>query len=140
MSKLREMLIEDEGLELKVYKCPAGKWTLGVGRNVEELGITKGEALFLLDNDIARVRQECQNHFRWFGRLSEPRQDVIVMMVFQLGMTRFKKFRNMIEALSFGNGFIAAEEMLNSKWAREDSPKRAARLAEIMKAGSYKTK
>ena len=53
--KLKESLIKNEGLELKVYICPAGYKTIGVGRNLETRGITQEEAIYLLDNDISKV-------------------------------------------------------------------------------------
>ena len=53
--KLRAMLIRHEGLKLRAYLCPAGKITVGVGRNLEDAGISEKEALFLLDNDIEQM-------------------------------------------------------------------------------------
>ena len=35
MKSIEEQLILHEGLRLEVYKCPAGYWTIGVGRNLE---------------------------------------------------------------------------------------------------------
>ena len=48
---LTEMLERHEGLRLRVYQDTVGKWTIGVGRNVSDLGITKDEAHYLLTND-----------------------------------------------------------------------------------------
>jgi len=38
--KLVDQIIEHEGLKLKPYHCPAGKLTIGVGRNLEDKGIS----------------------------------------------------------------------------------------------------
>ena len=40
---LEDQLILHEGLRLEVYKCPAGKWTVGGGRNLEGKPLTEGE-------------------------------------------------------------------------------------------------
>ena len=53
--KLANQLIKHEGLRLTPYRCPAGRLTIGIGRNLEDKGITEKEAVMLLKNDI----QEC---------------------------------------------------------------------------------
>ena len=62
---LKDQLIKHEGLRKKVYTCPAGKLTIGVGRNLEDRGITEEEALLMLDNDIAQVKGEASG-FSWY--------------------------------------------------------------------------
>lgn len=49
-----EELVRHEGLRLKPYKCSANSWTIGVGRNLDDIGISGSEALVLLKHDIAR--------------------------------------------------------------------------------------
>jgi lysozyme len=95
MSRLREMLIRHEGLRLKPYRDTGNKLTIGIGRNLEEVGITREEALLLLDNDIARVGREVERAFPWFSRLNPARKDVVLNMVFNLGLSRFRRFRKM---------------------------------------------
>lgn len=51
---LRKQLIEDEGLRLKPYLCPAGFLTIGVGRNLEGRGLSLGEIIWLINNQPAR--------------------------------------------------------------------------------------
>ncbi|MFH1737735.1 MAG: hypothetical protein ABIH23_01920, partial [bacterium] len=62
--KIEALLILHEGERLKPYRCPSekigfegrpGKLTIGVGRNIDDLGITRQESRYLLANDIARV-------------------------------------------------------------------------------------
>lgn len=53
IEQLKKELIRDEGFRSKPYKCTAGKLTIGVGRNIEDNGITEDEAMYLLENDIA---------------------------------------------------------------------------------------
>ena len=90
MERLTNQLIIDEGLKLKPYRCTSDKLTIGVGRNLQDNGITEGEAKFLLKNDISRVAGECMYEFDWFSGLSERRKEAIINLVFNMGLTKFK--------------------------------------------------
>jgi lysozyme len=72
------MLIRHEGLRLKPYRDAKNKLTIGVGRNVDDAGITREEALMLLNNDIATVRREIERAFPWVSRLNPVRKNVIM--------------------------------------------------------------
>jgi len=130
--KLINRVVKHEGLMLKPYKCPAGKLTIGVGRNLEDVGITKEEAMFLLENDLDRCHYECLRSFFWYKDLDVDRQGVIQEMCFNLGLARLKTFKKMLLACEIGNYELAAREMLSSLWARQVG-KRAETLANIMK-------
>jgi len=134
--KLVELLIKHEGLKLKPYTCSAGKLTIGVGRNLDDVGITKEEALYLLAADIYRVEKEAITNFAWYVFISQARQDVVLSMIFNLGLEGFKQFKNLISALENQNYGMAAEEMLNSKWASQVG-QRAKDLSQMMYSGSY---
>jgi lysozyme len=47
-----------EGVEQKAYLCSAGYITIGVGRNLEDRGLSDAEIEFLLDNDVIIVENE----------------------------------------------------------------------------------
>jgi lysozyme len=134
VSRLRETLIRHEGLRLKPYRDTRNKLTIGIGRNLEDVGITREEALMLLDNDIARVRREVELAFPWFSRLIPARKDVVLNMVFNLGLSRFRRFRKAIAAIRARDWEQAAREMLASLWARQVG-RRARELAEMMRRG-----
>jgi len=51
IKKIADQITTHEGLRLKPYHCPAGKLTIGIGRNLEDKGITEKEALMLLENE-----------------------------------------------------------------------------------------
>ncbi|MEA1922782.1 MAG: sulfate adenylyltransferase subunit CysN [Pseudomonadota bacterium] len=121
-----EQLIEHEGLKLKPYRCPAGQLTIGVGRNLEERGITEEEALYLLNNDISECIEDLQNIFvdtdadsEEFETLPEAVQRVLVDMRFNLGTTAFRSCKKMIEAIKEKNFAQAALEMQESKWFKQ---------------------
>jgi len=133
ISKLKKELIISEGLRLKAYKDSVGKVTIGVGRNLDDLGISEKEALFLLNNDITRVHEELLNIVE-YSKLCDPRQRVIAEMVFNLGLKGVMKFQHMWQAIKCNNWDTAANEMLNSLWAKQVGI-RAQRLATRMRIG-----
>lgn len=133
MTDLKERIKTHEGYRRKPYLCPAGKLTIGYGRNIEENGITEAEASFLLDNDIKISEAECRRAFRWFDNLDEIRRGVIVEMHLNMGLKRLKTFKKMLSACEKQDYELVAREMLNSLWARKQVGKRAETLANIMK-------
>ena len=131
---ITDLLIKHEGLRLKPYRDTVGKLTIGVGRNLDDMGITRGEALYLLGNDINRVRLELIKIIKWFLTLNAVRQNVLIDMVFNLGITRFKRFKKLIAAIEVQDWDRAAKEMLDSKWAKQVG-RRATELARMMRDG-----
>ena len=129
---LRDLLIKHEGVKGKVYYDSEGIATIGVGRNLEDVGVTYDEAMLLLDNDIKRVLKACWHEFPWFIDLTEDRQNVVASMVFNLGLEGFKKFKKMIRAIEKEDWTEAACQMIDSHWAAQVKG-RAVELANLMK-------
>lgn len=121
----------DEGLELKPYRCPAGKLTIGYGHNLDDNGITKEIAEFIFKSDVTAVAQELRNVFAFYDNLSEVRQGVLLNMAFNMGIPKLLGFKKMIAALEANNYLRAAQELVDSKAARE-LPKRYQRLYQMM--------
>lgn len=131
--KLIDQLILHEGMVLKPYRDTVGKLTIGVGRNLDDLGISKDEAKILLKNDISRTMSEA-NKLSFFGKLSENRKLVILDMIFNMGFKTFSTFKNTIQLISDGKYTEASKAMLASKWASQVG-KRAITLANMMDKG-----
>jgi len=130
--KLVDQLIEHEGLKLKPYYCPAGKLTIGVGRNLEDKGISQKEAAFLLKNDIDECISDLEDLFKEkFDSFPEQVKIVLIDMRFNLGATGFRSFRKMIKAVNESNFDKASKEMKNSNWYSQVG-KRAETLVEMM--------
>ena len=129
--QLKKDLIRDEALRLKPYQCSAGKLTIGVGRNIEDNGITHDEAMYLLDNDITNVEADLDSKLPWWRSMDEERQSVIANMCFNLGIQRLLGFTNTLKAMSEGRYQDAAKGMKDSLWAKQVGP-RAERLIKIM--------
>ena len=138
MSQLVEMIKRHEGVKSKVYLCSAGYETIGVGRNISEsgLGLSDDEIDYLLQNDIQRVKEELKETYFWFGAINEDRQDAMIDICFNLGLTRLRGFVKALEAMSREQFDIAADEFMDSKWA-EQVGTRAIRLTEMIRSGEY---
>ena len=117
--KISDDLVRDEGLKLKPYKCTAGKLTIGVGRNLADVGISEEEARHMLSNDVYNCIYDLDLALPWWKTLSDGRQRALLNMCFNLGITRLLKFKNMLKCLRDGNYEQAAIEALDSKWARQ---------------------
>ena len=126
--RLTQQLMVHEGLKLQPYKCTAGKLTIGVGRNLDDVGITEAEAKFMLEGDIARCMGECVREFDWFVDSPELIKEAVINLVFNMGISRFRKFKKTIKHLSKKEYTLAGAELLNSRYA-EQVPKRAEEIA-----------
>ena len=131
---LISQLIIDEGIKLKPYTDSVGKLTIGVGRNLNDVGISEDEARYLLGDDIQRTQNALDAALPSWRSLSENRQAVICNMAFNMGTVRLLEFRNMLHCLQAADFEGAAKEMLASQWARQVG-KRADRLADAMRNG-----
>lgn len=124
-----------EGERLKPYRCTAGKLTIGVGRNLEDRGITAAESAFLLSNDIDAVWADVQRAIPWAARLDDVRQRVLLDMAFNLGIVGLLGFKRTLAAIEGGQYQQAATMMLDSRWARQVGG-RAERLSRMMATGN----
>ena len=130
-NRLRDRLILHEGLRLKPYKDQLGFITIGIGRCLDKKGISKDEALYLLDNDMNECIFNVIKHIEFFDGLPDAQQEVVVEMCFQLGISGLLQFKDFLFQLSRGNFVSAAKEMLDSDWAKQ-TPNRAKELSQIM--------
>ena len=135
LDEITETLKRHEGVRQYAYRCPAGYWTIGAGRNIDEKsgrGLSDDEIDYLLQNDINLSIEELVKNFPWFEELPKQVQGVLVNMHFNLGMPTLHKFRNMLDALERREYNRAAEEMLDSNWA-DQVGNRAIELADIVR-------
>ena len=131
---LVDQLLRHESYRKFVYRCPAGKLTVGIGRNLEDRGLTLKESIYLLNNDIDDCQAQLNKALPWVGNISPTRQAVLVNMSFNLGIQGLLKFSRMLAAVKSGQYAEAADEMLASKWAQQVR-QRAIELARQMEVG-----
>lgn len=153
MMNLIEQLKKHEGFEPDYYQCTADKKTIGYGRNVDNnpftdeelimLGrdnfdvtpMTEDEAEVLLVNDVKKVEASIKQLLPWH-KLNSARQAVCTNMAFNLGTGGFSRFKRMVAAINDFYFEKAANEMLDSRWAKQVHG-RAIELAEQMKTGHW---
>jgi lysozyme len=137
IARLRDEMIRDEGLVLHAYQDSLGYVTIGVGRLIDKRrggGITKDEAMVLLDNDLAACIGDLRGSFPWFDKMNEARQCAVVNMRFNLGSAGFRTFKNTILALERKDYITAARNIRNSKAAKQTG-KRYYRIADAIESG-----
>jgi lysozyme len=154
--RLKPQLILHEGNKAKRYKDTEGKWTIGIGRNLDAkgfnpreravigprdldtVGLTAGEIDMLYRNDVAEAIELLDRHLHWWRGQDEVRRRVLVDMMFNMGPGNTERgllsFRNTLQHIRDGRYDQAAEGMKASKWARQTKT-RADRLIEMMKTG-----
>ena len=152
-----QKLIAHEGLRLEVYKDSLGIDTIGIGRNLEDrgitkeeldwmdipnmaivhtLGITEADAMYLAENDVQIVEEELVRAHPCVDKLDAVRQLVVMDMAFNMGVPRLCKFKNMWNAIHEENYIAAAKEMLDSRWAIQVKS-RSTKLANAMHNGEF---
>jgi lysozyme len=134
-NRLIDQLRIHEGVEKTVYNDSEGIPTIGVGRNLRDRGLSDDEIDYLLSNDIDIVVDELDKVMPWWKDLDEVRQRVLCDLVFNLGMPRFSGFKKSISYMKQQMWDQAADEFLDSKWARQVG-RRAQTLSEMMRTGN----
>ncbi len=129
LERLKSDLLRHEGLWLLPYKDSVGKTTIGVGRNLEDVGINEEEASFLLQNDIVRASDQLLSYLPWVIEMPEAVQEVLINMCFNLGVSRLLHFKKALAAMKARDWGLAKVEMLDSRWATQVG-KRAIELAD----------
>lgn len=135
-TNILDQLRRDEGVRLKPYTDSVGKLTIGIGRNLTDVGISEDEANTLLFNDLAKVQAQLSEQLPWIADLDEARQGVLENMCFNLGIHGLMEFRITLHFMQTKEFDRAADAMLSSRWA-EQVGSRAQRLAIQMRTGEW---
>lgn len=133
MSSHKEFAAWAEGDRGYPYVDTKGHVTIGRGRNLDVTPLSPDEIDFLYHNDHGKALQGART-FDWFEGLDEVRQMIVVDMIFNMGLTRFKGFVMTIRAIARGDYQTAAREMQDSAWFRQ-VPRRAIPLVNAMATG-----
>lgn len=134
--RLIDLLIRHEGLKLEPYRCTSNKLTIGVGRNLEDCGITEEEAMYLLKNDVQKFHEELTDRFYFYQYLDGARKDAMLNMAFNMGVPRLANFVNALDFMSQRQYDKAADEFLDSKWATQVGS-RAQEVAYMIRTNKY---
>ena len=140
MERLMESVKKHEGYRNKVYLDTLGKRTVGVGHLcVESFWEDDKEyeekfLMTILEHDLQTAIKGAKELMEDHGcvDIDEQAEEILIEMVFQLGMTGVSKFKNMWKALAELNYVGASYEMLDSRWAKQ-TPNSAKAMAKTMK-------
>lgn len=136
-------LKRDEGFRALAYPDPltgGDPWTIGWGHTGREVhsglrwSIEYAESVLAFD--VAAVKRGLDTSLPWWRTLDDLRQDVMVNIAFNAGVSGLMGFHRMLAAAQHQQWDVAEEEILNSKSGRE-LPTRYGRLAEQMRTGLH---
>lgn len=119
LQEAAEYIKGHEGISLKPYYCTANKLSIGIGRNLDDRGITKEECMFLFNTDLKLTLSDLYRVFEDFDTLPDTAQVVLIDMMFQLGLVGFCGFKRMIKQIKARNWEEAAKELMDSKYAKQ---------------------
>ena len=135
----------EEGFRSHPYLCSAGYVTIGYGTKLHNhkgldpkhfcLALSKKTAELLLTNTLVQFDNLLENGSLKDIYLEQPAEvkAILISMAYQMGYQGLTKFHNMWNSLDVKDYEMAADEMLDSKWAREDSPARALRHSIVVR-------
>ena len=141
-SRLRSDLVRDEAVRLKPYRDSVGKLSIGVGRNLDDKGISEAEAMMLLDNDIAEHVALLDKYLPWWTTLDETRQLALANLAFNLGvgpsaeqpLGKLLTFHDTLKALQNKEYDVVANHLAVTLWAQQVGI-RATRIIAAMRTG-----
>jgi len=132
LDRLITSIKNHEGYRARSYKDTEGYDTIGYGFAVKDLVLQQDIAHHILERKVSELIVDCFNSFPWLAKSPAKVQEVIIEMCYQMGVTGVSKFVKAITYLKRGEWEKAAEEMLDSRWAKQ-TPNRANELSEIVK-------
>jgi lysozyme len=135
MDRIRKTLIRHEGIELKPYRCTSDKLTIGVGRNLDDNGISYDTAMQMLTEDIDAVLADLRRNLPWFDRSPEPVQEALINLTFNMGIARLMQFRKTLVFMRGEKWLEAADELLDSRYAAQVG-QRAHEVADMIRSAA----
>jgi lysozyme len=130
-SDLEQVIADDEGYRAEIYRCTAGKLTIGYGTNLSA-GLPEDEALILMRYRLSKLDAAMCRLWPWYPGLTDRRKMALLAMAYQMGLEGLRGFRKMLAAIERQDWQEAHSQALNSKWAKHDTPQRAARVAAML--------
>ena len=144
---------ENEGYRQEVYECSNGIPTVGIGLALKDFNpspelckkivdwqikeslicISKEHSEIEVTNRLSKLHLQLTEKYSWYSGIPPMVKSVLIEMCFQIGLYGVGKFKKALKAMENADWKEASDEMLDSKWARSDSPLRAERLADIVR-------
>lgn len=155
-TRLEQSIDAHEGFNPAPYLDTENRWSTGIGLCLETRPLTGAEWKFLLDGklitfsitraganwlverDMAVVEHQLAHDYQDFWAfLNAPRQNALVEWAFQLGVAKEEAFHVAITAVREARWADAEAAMLDSEWAKIQTPGRATKLAAEIGTGEF---
>lgn len=139
-TRLFDQLKVDEGCVLHAYTDSVGLLTIGIGRMIDAKnggGITMDEALYLFQNDLAKVDRQL-SAFEWYRDQDSVRQAALCNCCFNLGINGLLHFPHFLSYMAEKDYANAIGELTNTPWHRQVGV-RADRIIKLIETGSWPT-
>lgn len=143
ISQAAEVIKLHEGFSSKSYKCAAGQWTQGYGRQTKpnRQKISEHTAYVWLLEDIQEIVVLLDEKIPWWRTLNSTRQQVLINLVYNVGLDGALKFKGFLSAIKTRQYTKASKELLyvgskKSKYYKQVGP-RAVHLAYAIKSGKW---
>ena len=109
MVRLRATITRHEGSRLQMYQDSLGIWTIGVGHNIQEKGISPKVMELMLDEDLEEAISELKRSVSFFSKMPQQVQEALVNLSFNMGIPRLMQFKKTLALLREGDFESAAD-------------------------------
>tara|TARA_R100000808_G_scaffold585_2_gene3018 strand:+ start:43 stop:447 length:405 start_codon:yes stop_codon:yes gene_type:complete len=133
MKDLLQRIKHHEGFRSRVYKCTEGYDTIGYGFAIKDLDLDEDLAEEILIRKLEKLIKRVRAKFDWLDSVPHEVQGVLVEMSYQMGLSGVSKFKKALHAMQMLEWKKAADEMLDSRWAKQ-TPNRAKELSNIIRS------
>lgn len=130
---LKERIKSNEGFSSKPYKDQLGYLTIGYGHLIlpnENIllkkQINKKELEEIFEKDFNKALSNFNNTFKSLN-LNKKKSELLIEMIFQLGIKGCLKFKNLIKNIKKGNKHLVCFDMMDSLWYKQ-TPNRVKAL------------
>ena len=136
-SQLKSRIKKNEGYSNQIYYDQVEKPTIGFGHLIKkrekflhQKKYSKKHLNKIFENDFSSALSDFNKSYKEKG-LSKNSQEVLLEMIFQLGIKNCLKFKKFNQLLRNKLLHMAALEMLNSRWYAQ-TPKRVEKLVDLL--------
>ena len=133
MKDLLNRIKHHEGFRKSVYKCTEGYDTIGYGFDIKDLEMDEDIAEEILIRKVEKLIKRVRKRFDWLDSVPREVQGILVEMSYQMGLSNVSKFKKALHAMQMLQWKKAADEMLDSRWAKQ-TPNRAKELSDIIRS------
>lgn len=137
-AQLVEDLKHDEGWEPYPYRDTEGYLTIGYGFLVDPNkppGMPRSIGEIWLTHNVDQLYRAVRLSLPWFDSAPEPVQRALCNMAYQLGVSGLLGFKKTLLLIERGRYYEAADEALDSLWAKQ-TPNRARRVAGLIRSAA----